>query len=103
MLALVELTNLTFIDFLLTLTWPKGDSCHILYEAIFRTWIENPVMVNKYDGTECMYIYYSDLNKACPKDCYPLPEINQKGGVLTKVHTEMFSRSIQGAPPNIDE
>uniref|UniRef100_A0A251S2Q4 Uncharacterized protein n=1 Tax=Helianthus annuus TaxID=4232 RepID=A0A251S2Q4_HELAN len=27
-----------------------------------------------------MCIDFKDLNKACPKDCYPLPEIDLKGG-----------------------
>ena len=50
----------------------------ILREAIFPTWIANPIMVQKHDELWRMCIEFSDLNKACPKDCYPLPEINQK-------------------------
>lgn len=50
----------------------------ILHEAIFPTWIANPVMVRKNNGTWHLYIDYSDLNKACPNDCYPLPKIDQK-------------------------
>ncbi|XP_023770200.2 uncharacterized protein LOC111918806 [Lactuca sativa] len=50
----------------------------IVREAIFPTWIANPVMVRKQYGSWRMWIDFSDLNKACPKDCYPLPEIDQK-------------------------
>nr|KAJ0214035.1 hypothetical protein LSAT_V11C400197270 [Lactuca sativa] len=50
----------------------------IVREATFPTWIVNPVMVRKQDGSWRMFINFSDLNKACPKDCYPLPEIDQK-------------------------
>ena len=50
----------------------------ILREEIFPTWIANPVMVRKQDGSWRMCIEFSDLNKACPKDCYLLPEIDQK-------------------------
>ena len=50
----------------------------IIREAIFPTWIANPVMVKKPNGSWRMCIDYSDLNNACPKDCYPLPEIDQK-------------------------
>ena len=56
----------------------KLTNAGILREAIFATWIANPVMVRKSDGSWRMCIDYSDLNKACPKDCYPLPEIHQK-------------------------
>lgn len=56
----------------------KLTSVCILRKAIFPTWIINPVMVKKQDGSWRMCIDYSDLNKVCPKDCYLLPEINQK-------------------------
>ncbi|CAH1447164.1 unnamed protein product [Lactuca virosa] len=56
----------------------KLTNAGILREAIFPIWIANTVMVRKNDGSWHMCIDYSDLNKACPKDCYPLPEIDQK-------------------------
>lgn len=49
----------------------KLNNAGILREAIFPTWIANPVMVKKHDGTWHMCVDYSDLNKACPKDYYP--------------------------------
>ena len=53
-------------------------SAGILREVMFPTWIANHVMVKKANGSWRMCIDYSDLNKTCPKDCYPLPEIDQK-------------------------
>lgn len=53
------------------------DTC-ILWEAVFITSTTNPVMVKKHDGSRWMCIYYFDLNNACPKDLYPLQEIDQK-------------------------
>nr|KAJ0228322.1 hypothetical protein LSAT_V11C100009920 [Lactuca sativa] len=53
-------------------------SAGILREVIFPTWIANLVMVRKANGAWRMCIDYSDLNNACPKDCYPLTEIDQK-------------------------
>nr|GEW97929.1 reverse transcriptase domain-containing protein [Tanacetum cinerariifolium] len=38
----------------------------------------NPVMVKKHDGSWRMCVDFTDLNKACPQDCYPLPEIDWK-------------------------
>lgn len=50
----------------------------ILYEVFFPVWIASPLMVKKGNVNWMMCIDYSDLNKACPKDSYPLPEIDQK-------------------------
>ena len=40
-------------------------------------WLANPVVVPKSNGKLRMCIDYTDLNKACPKDPYPLPRIDQ--------------------------
>lgn len=45
--------------------------------VIFSTWIVNVVLLRKKNGKWRMCIDYSDLNKACPKDFYPFPNINQ--------------------------
>ncbi|KAK8919324.1 hypothetical protein KSP39_PZI022022 [Platanthera zijinensis] len=39
-------------------------------------WVSNVVMVKKGEGKWRMCIDFSLLNKACPKDCYPLPQID---------------------------
>jgi hypothetical protein len=43
----------------------------------YPIWLVNPVLVEKPDGSWRMYIDYTSLNKACPKDEYPLPRIYQ--------------------------
>lgn len=40
-------------------------------------WVENPVLVMKKNGTWRMCIDYPSLNKACPKDPFVLPRIDQ--------------------------
>ncbi|MBJ2390668.1 RNA-directed DNA polymerase, partial [Salmonella enterica subsp. enterica serovar Corvallis] len=40
-------------------------------------WLANPVMVRKNNGKWRMCIDFTDLNKACPKDDFPLPRIDQ--------------------------
>jgi hypothetical protein len=40
-------------------------------------WLANLVLVEKPDGYLCMCIDYTSLNKACPKDEYPLSHICQ--------------------------
>ena len=46
-------------------------------EVQFPKWIANVVLVKKSNGKWRMCIDYSDLNRACPKDFYPLPNIDQ--------------------------
>jgi len=40
-------------------------------------WVSNPVPVDKKQGTIRVCIHFRDLNKACPKDNYPMPFIDQ--------------------------
>nr|KYP38666.1 Transposon Ty3-I Gag-Pol polyprotein [Cajanus cajan] len=45
-------------------------------EVKYSTWLANVVMVKKSNGKWRMCTDYTDLNKACPKDAYPLPHID---------------------------
>ncbi|GKV25716.1 hypothetical protein SLEP1_g35111 [Rubroshorea leprosula] len=40
-------------------------------------WVANPVLVKKANGKWRMCINYTNLNQACPKDCYPMPSIDK--------------------------
>jgi len=46
-------------------------------KAHYSTWLANVVMVKKANGKWRMCVDYTDLNKACPKDSYPLPTIDR--------------------------
>ncbi|XP_073137955.1 uncharacterized protein [Henckelia pumila] len=46
-------------------------------EVQFPTWLSNVVLVPKSSGKWRMCVDFRDLNKACPKYCYPLPRIDQ--------------------------
>ena len=47
-------------------------------EVIHTEWSANPVMVPKKDTTDLrMCVDYTALNKACPKDLFALPRIDQ--------------------------
>ncbi|XP_075499328.1 uncharacterized protein LOC142537719 [Primulina tabacum] len=46
-------------------------------EIQFPTWLSNVVLVPKSTGRWRMCVDFRDLNKACPKDHYPLPRIDQ--------------------------
>ncbi|XP_071728021.1 uncharacterized protein [Rutidosis leptorrhynchoides] len=56
----------------------------IIRQAKYPTWVANPVMVKKSDGGWRMCVDFTNINKACPKDCYPLPEIDWKVESLTR-------------------
>ncbi|XP_071688150.1 uncharacterized protein [Rutidosis leptorrhynchoides] len=43
----------------------------IIREAKYPSWVANPVMVKKSDGGWRMCVDFTNINKACPKDCYP--------------------------------
>jgi hypothetical protein len=43
----------------------------------YPSWLANPVLVEKTDGSWRMCIDYISLNKVCPKDEYPMPRIYQ--------------------------
>ncbi|XP_020235392.1 uncharacterized protein LOC109815163 [Cajanus cajan] len=46
-------------------------------EVRYTTWLANVVLVKKNSGKWHMCVDYTDLNKACPKDAYPLPSIDR--------------------------
>jgi hypothetical protein len=46
-------------------------------EVHHPVWLANPVIVPKANGKLQMCIDYTNLNKECPKDSYPLPRMDQ--------------------------
>jgi hypothetical protein len=50
-------------------------SAGVIREVKYPEWLANIVMVKKSNGKWRMCIDFTDLNKACPKDEFPLPRI----------------------------
>ena len=48
-----------------------------IQEVYYPDWLANVVMVKKANGKWRMCMNFTDLNKACPKDSYLLPCIDQ--------------------------
>ena len=46
-------------------------------EVYYPKWLANPILVRKKSGKWRMCVDYMGLNKACPKDLFPLPHIDQ--------------------------
>ena len=59
-------------------------------------WLANTVVVKKKNGKWRVYVDFTDLNKACPKDPFPMPRIDQLVDA-TAGHTRMsFLDAFQG-------
>ncbi|GJY43922.1 reverse transcriptase domain-containing protein [Tanacetum coccineum] len=65
-------------------------------EVHYHDWLSNPVMVKKHDDSWRMCVDFKDLNKACPKDGYPLPEIDWKVESLCGFPFKCFLDAYKG-------
>jgi hypothetical protein len=67
----------------------------IIREVQYLLWVANVVMEPKKNGNMRMCINFTELNKACPKDPYPLPRIdiiiNQAAGCEMLSFLDSFS------------
>ena len=65
-------------------------------EVFYPQWLANTVVVKKKTGKWCVCVDFTDLNKACPKDLFPIPRIDQLV-VVTISHPRMsFLDTFQG-------
>jgi hypothetical protein len=51
-------------------------TANFIREVFYPNWLANVVMVKKANGKWRMCVDFTDLNKACPKDSFPLPRID---------------------------
>ncbi|XP_073138060.1 uncharacterized protein [Henckelia pumila] len=65
-------------------------------EVQFPTWLSNVVLVPKATGKWRMCVDFRDLNKACPKDCYLLPRIDQLVDSTSRCELLCFMDAYQG-------
>ncbi|WCJ44273.1 Transposon Tf2-6 polyprotein [Euphorbia peplus] len=87
-----ELTKLLSVNFIKPVHYPD--------------WLANVVLVAKPNGKSRMCVDFTSLNKACPKDCYPLPNIDQlvNSSVGHKVISQLDCISgFQQIPMNPDD
>jgi hypothetical protein len=59
-------------------------------------WLANPVLVQKKNGKWRMCVDYMGLNKACPKDPFPLPRIDQVVDSTSGCETLCFFYAYSG-------
>ncbi|GJU10296.1 reverse transcriptase domain-containing protein [Tanacetum coccineum] len=68
----------------------------MMKEVHYHNWLSNPIMVKKHDGSWRMCVDFKDLNKACPQDGYPLPEIDWKVEYLCGYLFKCFLDAYKG-------
>ena len=49
----------------------------LVRESFYPTWLANSVLMKKPNGKWRTCVEFTDLNKTCPKDSFPLPRIDQ--------------------------
>ena len=54
----------------------KLQKASFIREVYYPDWLENVVMVKKASGKWRLCVDFTNLNKACPKDSYPLPRVD---------------------------
>jgi len=65
-------------------------------ECQYPEWISNVVLVKKPNGTWRMCIDFTDLNKACPKDSYPILKIDKLVDATTGHALLSFTDAFSG-------
>ena len=65
-------------------------------EVFYLEWLANTVVVKKKNGKWQVCVDFTDLNKACPKDSFPMPQIDQLMDAIVS-HPQMnFLDAFQG-------
>ena len=74
-------------------------AARFIKEVYHPEWLANPILVQKKSGKWGMCVDYTSLNKACPKDPFPLPCIDQvvdsTSGCETLCFVDTYSRYHQ--------
>ena len=74
----------------------KFNQAGAIKEVFYPEWLANTEMVKKKSGKWQVCVDFTDLNKACPKDPFPMPRIDQLVDA-TVGHSRMsFSDAFQG-------
>ena len=68
-------------------------------EVYYPDWLANVDMVKKANGKWRMCVDFTDLNKACPKDSYPLPRIDTLVDLIARNQLLSFMDAFSGYNP----
>ena len=68
----------------------------VINEVFYPEWLVNTVVVKKKNGKWRVCVDFTDLNKACPKDPFPLPRIDQLVDAIVGHYRMSFLDTFQG-------
>ena len=71
-------------------------SASFIQKVYYPDWLANVVLVKKANGKWRMCVDFTDLNKACPKNCFPLPRIDQLVDSTARHKLLMFMDAFSG-------
>jgi hypothetical protein len=78
-------------------------SAVVIREVTYPEWLANTVMVKKANGKWRMCIDFTDLNRACPKDEFPLTKSRLSSGCNSYFRANELIELLFRLPPNLDE
>ena len=55
----------------------KLKEARAIKEVYYPEWLANTMVVKKKNGKWRVFVDFMDLNRACPKDPFPVPKIDQ--------------------------
>ena len=67
-----------------------------IQEVYYPNWLANVILVKRANGKWRMCVDFIDLNKACPKDSFPLARINQIVDSIVGHKLLMFMDAFSG-------
>ena len=65
-------------------------------EVFYPKWLANTVVIKKKNGKWQVCVDFTDLNRACPKDPFPLPRIDQLVDAAVNHPRMSFRNAFQG-------
>ncbi|KAK0600228.1 hypothetical protein LWI29_012865 [Acer saccharum] len=71
-------------------------AARLIREVKYPEWVANVVLVKKKNNQWRMCVDFTDLNKACPKDSFPLPRIDQLVDATAGHETLSFMDAYSG-------
>ena len=69
-------------------------------EVFYLEWLANTVVVKKKSGKWWVYVDFTDLNKTCPKDPFPMPWIEQLVDATVGPSSNEFPGCLSGLSSN---
>ena len=68
----------------------------VIKEVFYPQWLANTMVVKKKTRKLRVCVDFTDLNKACPKDPFPMPQIDQLVDAIVGHPQMSFLDAVQG-------